>query len=568
RCFLEDITGDLWIGTFGSGIARYSCQTDTFTHFLEDFTAEVNLSRYRINAIQQDKNGHLWIAVYGLGCVVFDPVSGKVVHMLVNDRDLPDDRILSITFDPINPEWVWFSTASGLIRYTIESGEIQHYTVKDGLPNNMVYGALPDETGILWLSTNKGLSRFDPTMETFTNYDANDGLQSNEFNWGAHYRSENGEMFFGGINGMNAFFPDQLATVTNAPPIVITSITVFDVELPGIHPPFYKPLKLSYRDNFFSIEFAALDFTNPAKNQYAYQLEGSDTRWNPNGARNYVSYTNLPPGNYVFRVIGCNADGVWNHTGVGIPIIIIPPFYKTPLFYLIVVALLIFTGFLLYRWRLQQHVKRSVEIERIREKARERVRQAVATDFHDELGQDMTRISLFCEIVKRNLTDVEPEILTYIEKISQAAHHLSSTTRDFIWTLDPEFDSLYEFAIHLRDYGEDFYDGTGIAFYMASFDEAWHHLSLPMKWRRHLTLIFKEAMNNALKHAKCDSVTMSLGVQERAISIALADNGKGEKKKEFSSGNGFGLKNMQRRADSIGGKLTISNAEQGGWRVL
>ena len=230
------------------------------------------------------------------------------------------------------------------------------------MPNNVIYGIEVDEEGFLWLSTNWGLSKFDPRTETFRNYDINDGLQDNEFNVGAHFRSERGEMFFGGISGFNAFFPEQIIDNPNPPPIVITSFAKFNEKV-RTDLAEDEHIQLSYRDNFISFEFAALDYTAPEKNQYAYMLEGFDQDWIHVGTRRYASYTNLSGGDYVFRVKGSNSDGVWNEEGSTVRITVTPPISETWWFRGFVLLVLIGGVIGGYRLRVRTIERRSQELE-------------------------------------------------------------------------------------------------------------------------------------------------------------------------------------------------------------
>ena len=204
------------------------------------------------------------------------------------------------------------------------------------------------------MSTNRGLSRFDPQSETFRNYDRRDGLQSYEFNAGAYFQNSRGRMYFGGIQGFNAFDPTQVQDNPLAPPVVITAFKKFNQterkDLTG-----GEKITLSYQDNFISFEFAALDFSAPEKNQYAYKLEGFDKDWIYAGTRRYASYTNLRGGKYTFRVIGSNQDGVWNETGASVEIDVTPPFGKAG--GLLAQAVLLAAGIVMggYRLRVMQH---------------------------------------------------------------------------------------------------------------------------------------------------------------------------------------------------------------------
>lgn len=215
---------------------------------------------------------------------------------------------------------LWLGTwGGGLNKFDTAAEKFFHYTEKDGLPNDVIYGILEDDHGNLWLSTNKGISRFNIATETFKNYNTLDRLQSYEFNAGAYHKSKSGEMLFGGINGFNVFYPDEVKDNTYIPPIVITAFKKFD-KIIKRDIAAADEIALSYKDKYLTFELVALDYTNPEKNQYAYMMEGFDETWIDAGTRRFVSYTNLDPGNYVFKVKGTNNDGAWNEDGVAVKI--------------------------------------------------------------------------------------------------------------------------------------------------------------------------------------------------------------------------------------------------------
>lgn len=301
----------------------------------------LNLKGIFVHRIYRDAGGVFWLAG-DAGLLRLNPADSSV-HSYRNDPRNPSSLsynvVYSILPDPREPNrFLWLGTAGGGLNcLDMATEKFTHFTEKDGLPNDVVYGILPDRQGRLWMSTNRGLSVFDPQTKTFRNFDVRDGLQSNEFNRNAYFLSEKGEMFFGGINGLNAFYPDSIRGNPHAPAIVITdfqlayqSVSFHDPDSP-LRQPISETgaLRLAYNQNTIAFEFAAMDFTEPAKNQYAYKLENFDPQWVPAGTNRRATYTNLSPGKYVFRVKGSNNDGVWNETGAALRISIAPPFWKT-----------------------------------------------------------------------------------------------------------------------------------------------------------------------------------------------------------------------------------------------
>lgn len=266
-----------------------------------------------------------------------------------------------------------------------DSESFIRYSEEDGLPNNVIHGILEDNKGNLWLSTNRGLSKFNPQKETFINYRKENGLQSYEFNLGAYYKGRNGEMFFGGVNGFNAFYPDSVKTNTHIPPIVITDFQIFNKSIQhGEESVLRKSItaaekiKLSYKDRVISFAFASLSYNFPELNQYAYMMEGFDRDWNYIGNRHFATFTNLPAGNYTFRVKGSNNEGIWNEDGASIKLSVTPPPWKTwwaYALYVIVMVCLVYV-YVRYKTKVQarelERQRRELEQERL---VSERLRQ-------------------------------------------------------------------------------------------------------------------------------------------------------------------------------------------------
>jgi DNA-binding CsgD family transcriptional regulator len=337
------------VGTHGGGLNEFDPRTERFVRFRHDTDDPDSISCDIIRDIIEDRQGNLWIATDGGGLELYDRNGRRFIHHQLdakNPRGLPSNFIFSLCEDPDGT--IWLGTwGAGLVRFHPQTGVFQRITTADGLPSDSIYGILRDENGKLWLSTTNGLCKFSPISRSTKNFSEWDGLQGNEFNGGSLFKSRHGEMFFGGINGFNAFFPKQIKDNPLPPPVVITSIRKLNREIDFQKPiTAIKELRLSRRDYLFSFQFSALDFTIPAKNKYAYRMAGFDPDWiyTHEGER-LATYTNLEPGNYTFMVKGTNNDGIWNEKGTALAIRIVPDFwqtwwFKTLAFLLAVVAII------------------------------------------------------------------------------------------------------------------------------------------------------------------------------------------------------------------------------------
>ncbi len=362
KAILEDHTHALWIGLEDpGGICRFDPTRSAFTCYEYDpANPDSFINTFGIRAIYEDRAGDLWLGTCD-GLVHFDRdresaskggTFTQYEHDAENPHSLSSDFVWSIYQDQAGIFWI--ATAEGLNRFDQATGQFVVYTTEDGLANDNVMCILADEQDNLWLGTDSGLSQFDPRTETFKNYDVSDGLASNAIMLAACHQSESGEMFFGTLEGFNAFYPSDVKDNPHIPPIVLTAFRKFD-QVVEFDTPLaeVEEITLSYADNFFAFEFSALDYVDPAKNQYAYQLEGFDQDWIYCGTRRYASYTNLPPGDYVFRVKGTNNDGVWNEAGRAVNVTITPPFWETWWFRIVAGALVLGVMSVVVRARLR-----------------------------------------------------------------------------------------------------------------------------------------------------------------------------------------------------------------------
>lgn len=419
---LESPRGVLWFGT-SRGLYRYVLATGAVRHYGYDASDPGGLPEPEVRDVYRARDGSLWVVtenylsrlvnpadgrfrsyryterpIHGTwpiqtlhqgadgafwlgstrGLARVDPAAGSVRHYRHDPGDttsLGEDVVRSILPDPREPaKTLWIGTGGGgLNRLDIESGKFTRFTVRDGLPNDVVYGVLADDSSSLWLSTNRGICRFDPRTGQVRSYDAADGLQSNEFNLNAYSRSASGELFFGGLYGFTYFRPAEVRDNPHVPPVAITGFRLRDriesvrdtgtVLASAISET--EKLRLSYRNDVFGLGFAALDYSDPAKNRYAYRLVGFNDRWIAAGSMRWATYTNVPPGSYTFQVRASNNDGVWNENGASLAITIVPPWWRTRWAYVLYALLVLATLYWIRRHEMNRlRLKARLEVQR------------------------------------------------------------------------------------------------------------------------------------------------------------------------------------------------------------
>ncbi|MFO1426470.1 MAG: two-component regulator propeller domain-containing protein [Steroidobacteraceae bacterium] len=329
----EDAHGNLWAGTFGGGLVRIDARDDTVHRYPVDRGGSGGLSSDRATSIAEDHEGLIWIGTDGGGLDVLEPATGQFRHFRhdpARANSLSSNTVYDVYVDETGQVWVG-TRGGGLDRVSgsplwARGLVFENFSELDGLPNSTIYGIESDGRDRLWLSTNRGLARFDVKARRFTSFRRSHGLQGDEFNFGAHYAAPSGELFFGGANGYNAFFGERLQTNAHAPPVVITEVLKLNAPAAlGMPHDVVRRLHLGYQDDVVAFRFAALDYSAPAENRYAYRLEGFDADWVDAGSQRQATYTDLDGGDYVFRVRAASSDGVWNEQGVAIALGVEPP---------------------------------------------------------------------------------------------------------------------------------------------------------------------------------------------------------------------------------------------------
>ncbi|TAK65757.1 MAG: hybrid sensor histidine kinase/response regulator, partial [Bacteroidetes bacterium] len=425
---LEDKNGVQWFIGWNA-LSAYDSARQEFRHYIIEHGALAEnkewraSSECRITSPRKDKEGFFWFGVFQQGLFRFNPITLDLKRFSHDENDstsISSNNVISIMEDPAEPhKYFWVGTeGAGLNKFEKATGKCIHVTTRNGLPNNVVYTIFPDTFGRLWMSTNNGLCRLDPKTMSFKYYDINDGLQGMEFNRERNFQAVDGKIYLEGTGGMNVFYPEEIIENPHAPNLVFTDFKLHGRSVSWLEPG--SPLKqsitetkeivLPYEQNILSIEFAALDFSNPRNNEYSYRLEGYSDEWTTPSKDHSATFTNLSPGSYTLRVRGSNNDGIWNETGISLSIIIMPPWYRTWWAYIgyagiVLGALIIFRRYDLRRIRL----KDQLELAHAKEAQLKEVDQLKMQFFQNISHEFRTPLTLILGPIEKLLNNVVPE---------------------------------------------------------------------------------------------------------------------------------------------------------------
>ncbi len=561
--------GALWMVT-STNLCRFDPATEKFSSF--PYLPEKNLTilNNEFPTLFQDDNDILWIGT-SEGLLRFDPADPRFRHFQndpKNPASLSQNSVKSITADPTEPgRYLWIGTGGGgLSRFDQKRETFENFTEKDGLPDMVVYAVLPDASGNLWMSTNKGLSVYNPKSRRFRNFNEKDGLQNLEFNSASYFQSKDGQLFFGGIRGFNAFYPkDMLAVNAHVPPVVFIDFKLSNksVSLKSEKSPLTKAIPwateivLGYEDKSLSFEFAALDFADPSKNQFAYKMEEFDEDWQEAGTSNTATYTNLPPGTYTFQVRGANNDGVWNEEGTSLRIRILPPWWRS--WWAYAGYGMIIAGFLYFIRRkeiLEQRLQLRLQMEQAEASRLKELNEAksifLSTVSH-ELRTPLTSIMGFSKIIKKRLTE---RILPNTNLKDPKVEHAATQVMDNLEIVVSESERLTHLINEVLDLAKidagkvDWQQGPveidivierAIAATAVLFDHK--NLKLVKTVDEYLPIVYGDKdrliqvmvnlLSNAAKFTEKGSVHCSARLHQNEIEVRIADTGIGIAQKDL-----------------------------------
>lgn len=501
----EDYKGTLWVATYYGGLNLLDPVTKKFTRFIYDPSHQTSLYGNNIVSIYEDKESNTWIGTDDGGLNCYHQTTRHFSHYFNNEERMPDLRVLFS--DSRGRLWVG---QKGLYLLDADSNSFRLYTDKAGLSAEFIKGITEDEQGNLWIATSNGLTRFNTDTYAFKKYNTGDGLQGLEFEANAYLKSKDGEMYFGGINGFNCFYPGNIKTNKFIPPVYITGFQVFNKKINAgeENSPLQKDisetqeLTLSYRQSTFSLNYAALNYTVPENNQYAYKMEGLDNSWNYVGKETKANYTNLAPGTYTFHIKASNNDGAWNEEGASVKIIITPPFWKAGWFISLLVALGVAGLYWFYKF------KTKLKLRELAEQQKEEMHQVQLQFFTNISHEFRTPLSLILGPLEKLMKeDAHQAFRHYYTIMHRNAHRLLSLINELMDFRKLESGALQPSVMKgnlnsfLEEITEEFMDWALQKEITLTLNNT---MSLPDTWfdRQVIEKILLNLLNNSFKYTK------------------------------------------------------------------
>ncbi len=559
----EDSRGDLWIsnrvgGRTQSGLARWSRAEDKFYFF----TPADNLPAGKsVSAFAEDAAGNSWFGFYeGGGLARF--ADGRFT--LFPAAPLTEGVLSALHFDSHGRLWA-ASSQSGLSLVESAGDELKltGYTTENGLSSNNVRSIAEDEFGQLYIGTARGVDRISPDLKHIKHYTTNDGLAGDFVH--TAFRAADGAMWFGTPNGLSRLVPRREIDVA-APPVWLSSLRVAGENraVSELGSQTIGNLELAPEQNNLEIEFFGIDFSPNQSLRYQFRLEGADADWSKPTERRTVNYANLSAGSYRFLVRAIGADGAGSQNPAAISFTIARPVWQRWWFLLAAVFLISLAIYALYRYRVAQLLKL------------ERVRTRIATDLHDDIGASLSKISILSEIVNHQIApivDKNAEVEKSLTEISGTSREMVDSMSDIVWAINPQRDSLSDLTGRMRNLASEMCElaDIGLRFSLSGV-EAESNLPLGADLRRDIYLIFKETINNLVKHSNCERVEIEFRLEAHEFIFIVKDDGKGFDAASKTNGNGAtrggnGLINMRRRAENLGGEYKIESVAGRGTNV-
>ena len=410
-------------------------------------------------------------------------------------------------------------------------------------------GSLKTTAGNIWIGNHEGLYCFNTSNNRLIRFTINDGLLSNNTVDRIFITNDKRELLVGHLQGINLVKIDEVLKRADAPPLVINSFKIHQTE----HQLDYSRLvKLRPSQNAFSVDFVALNYRKQDDNQYAYYLEGFEEDWNYIGSKHVAYYTNLSPGEYTLHMKAGDAFGNWNEDTLQMRIEVLPTFFQTVWFKIVVSLFIAGILYAFYRYRINQllHLQQ--------------VRNRISADLHDELGSTLSGISIMGSLAKKGMADQRTSG-ALVDRIMEDVRQISGSLDDIVWNISPKNDSLSSLIARMTRYASELFEAKQIVF---KFDipERLGDIKLSMEQRRNIYLIFKESVNNLAKYSKCSHAEVRIRLDKKTVSLIVKDDGVGFDPNAPTDRNG--LRNLRERAQNLRGGIDIQSGFGKGTSII
>ena len=495
------------------------------------------------SSVYEDENNNLWLSSDRGAEILKRDKSGKYSVYKTFD-------FLSVikAYYPLTKKELLLATENGLWLVNTSDFRFKSFNKSNGLPDNYLYSILADTLGYLWVSSNRGLSRFridGDSLRQITNYTLADGLQSNEFNSFAGLKRKNGELWFGGIKGINIPHAKAYTRSRTKPFLHINELLINDeIVKADTSINFRKRITLDYDKVTFSLQFSATDLNNAAGCKVQYTLEGADNKWVTASNPGFLRYGNLNPGNYKLIFRAANSEGVWTENSRILYFTVLAPWYNTWWFKVVAFVLLLSIGYSIYRYRIYQLLKL------------QRIRNHIARDLHDDVGATLGSISIYSDIAMQQSPETARQLLS---RIGHASRDMLEKMNDIVWAVNPKNDSFEQLVLRMKYFAALSLTPKDIQFEFVVDSTRLNSVVLNMEKRKNIFLIYKEAIHNIVKYADAQRVVITMEVKHFHLLIQIEDDGRGFNNKEHNAYNGNGLTNMNSRAGEIKATIEIDS---------
>ncbi len=546
-----DINGTLWLGSDQGQVFSFDPLTQNVTGLP---LKETLTSLGRVLRILPQQSAFVWVATSAGGIFKLDKRTATVVehyHSSSKPFALRSNQVGDMQW--VDSTTLAISTIAGLhlLNTTHKTGKT--FTTSEGLPANALINVIPVKNGDFYVTPQNGLSRWNPQTSRFTTFSSRDGLPNTPFLFNASYNLPDGRIVIGTMNEFFYFHPDSLRERTPPADVLITGVKVMDKPI-RLDSAMAKDgsLRLGYNQNFFTIEFASLSYYDDKRISYFYQLEGIDREWVRAGGNRFANYTNIEGGNYRFKVKAQRDDGTSTLHESTLAISIQQPFWKTWWFKGLVILALTALGIGIY----------SIRIDRVL--ALQNMRVQISRDLHDDMGSTLSTINILSAMARQHMGKNKEQTEGHLEKISEYSQRMMETMDDIVWSVNPLNDAAQNLVARMRSFCSEALEPKGILFTL-EVEEVSASLRLPLAIKHNCFMIFKEAVNNAVKYAQCKSIRICLRIQKKQLLLEIRDDGEGFDMNQAKEGNG--LLNMQARAIAIHGKVEFVSVKGSGTTI-